>query len=122
MTRAIRVAATALLVALAAAFGGAPASAKILVPMDERQTDHLKAYGLAYWTLTKGARIDWLLNYRGGSFLMPDNAIKFSAATNGAHRPPPTVSQHADEVLAELGLDPDERERLYEAGSVVRGS
>ena len=59
---------------LAAALGaGGPAWAKILVPMDERQTDHLKAYGLAYWTLEKGARVDWLLNYRGGSFLMPDD-------------------------------------------------
>ncbi|MEW6510444.1 MAG: asparagine synthetase B [Bacteroidota bacterium] len=44
--------------------------AKILIPMDLQQTDHLKAYGIAYWTLTKGMEIDWLLNYRGGSFMM----------------------------------------------------
>jgi crotonobetainyl-CoA:carnitine CoA-transferase CaiB-like acyl-CoA transferase len=56
----------------------------------------------------------------GGSFLMPDNAIKFSGGANGGHRPPPTISQHADEVLAELGLDGDGRERLYESGCVVR--
>jgi hypothetical protein len=36
--------------------------------MDNTQTDHLKAYGLAYWTLRKGVEVDWLLNYRGGSF------------------------------------------------------
>ena len=43
---------------------------EILVPMDERQTDHLKAYGVAYWVLQHGAQVDWLLNFRGGSFLM----------------------------------------------------
>lgn len=56
------------------ALGSVPAGAKILVPMDAAQTDHLKAYGLAYWVLERGARIDWLLNYRGGSFLMPEDA------------------------------------------------
>ncbi len=44
-------------------------SQKILVPMDLTQTDHLKAYGLAYWTLKQGQTVDWLLNYRGGSFM-----------------------------------------------------
>jgi hypothetical protein len=42
--------------------------------MDLKQTDHLKAYGLAYWILTQGETVDWLLNYRGGSFLVPDTA------------------------------------------------
>ena len=40
----------------------------ILIPMDWDQTDHLKAYGLAYWAIEKGAEVEWLLNYRGGSF------------------------------------------------------
>lgn len=40
----------------------------LLVPMDNSQTDHLKAYGFAYWALSKGVEVDWLLNYRGGSF------------------------------------------------------
>ncbi|HQO10399.1 MAG TPA: hypothetical protein PLK90_10015 [Clostridiales bacterium] len=40
----------------------------ILVPMDFSQKDHLKAYGLAYWAIDKKAGVDWLLNYRGGSF------------------------------------------------------
>ncbi len=43
----------------------------ILIPMDESQTNHLKSYGLAYWVLTKDVTVDWLLNYRGGSFMMP---------------------------------------------------
>ncbi|MCU0354895.1 MAG: asparagine synthetase B [Cytophagales bacterium] len=44
-------------------------ASSILVPMDETQTNHLKAYGLAYWVLTKNTEVDWLLNYRGGSFM-----------------------------------------------------
>lgn len=44
---------------------------KLLVPMDETQTNHLKAYGVAYWVLSKDVTIDWMLNYRGGSFLLP---------------------------------------------------
>ena len=41
----------------------------ILVPMDAKQGNHLKAYGIAYWVLKKDTEVDWLLNYRGGSFL-----------------------------------------------------
>jgi hypothetical protein len=41
---------------------------QLLIPMDERQSDHLKAYGIAYWVLAQDVSIDWLLNYRGGSF------------------------------------------------------
>ena len=43
---------------------------KILVPMDLKQTNHLKAYGAAFWTLERGINIEWLLNYRGGAFLI----------------------------------------------------
>lgn len=42
----------------------------ILIPMDEKQTNHLKAYGITYWTLEQGIEVKWLLNYRGGSFLI----------------------------------------------------
>lgn len=38
----------------------------------ETQQNHLKAYGVTYWTLSKNLKVKWLLNYRGGSFLMPD--------------------------------------------------
>jgi hypothetical protein len=44
---------------------------QLLVPMDDTQTDHLKAYGVAYWALENTVTIEWLLNYRGGSFLVP---------------------------------------------------
>ena len=46
-------------------------AAQLLLPMDEAQTNHLKAYGVAYWVLANGGQISWLLNYRGGSFLLP---------------------------------------------------
>lgn len=45
--------------------------AQLLIPMDRGQTNHLKAYGLAYWVLQKDIEISWLLNYRGGSYLIP---------------------------------------------------
>ncbi len=41
----------------------------LLLPMDETQTNHLKAYGLTYWILQKDIEVYWLLNYRGGSFM-----------------------------------------------------
>lgn len=45
----------------------------ILIPMDaEGQKNHLKAYGITYWTLSKELKVKWLLNYRGGSFLLSD--------------------------------------------------
>ncbi len=61
-----------LIVALIVCTTFASAQQKILIFMDLQQTDHLKAYGIAYWVLTKGMDVDWLLNYRGGSFMVDD--------------------------------------------------
>jgi hypothetical protein len=47
---------------------------EILIPMDLTQTDHLKAYGIAFKALENKFQVRWLLNYRGGSFLIPDNS------------------------------------------------
>jgi hypothetical protein len=47
-------------------------ASKILIPMDSAQADHLKAYGVAYWCLKYGVNVEWLLNYRAGSFLTDD--------------------------------------------------
>ena len=56
----------------------------LLIPMDDGQTDHLKAYGLTYRVIQAGLKAEWLLNYRGGSFLLPDGAtIRRDAALNG---------------------------------------
>lgn len=59
---------------LLVAFFSASANS-ILIPMDGSQKNHLKAYGLAFYVLKQDAKLDWLLNYRGGSFL-----IAYSAA------------------------------------------
>mgnify|MGYP000929354852 FL=1 len=45
-------------------------SLHILIPMDETQKNHIKAYGVAYWVLAQEGEVSWLLNYRGGSFLV----------------------------------------------------
>jgi hypothetical protein len=72
-----------LLFVLAAA--AVPAAGQhLLVPMDETQTNHLKAYGLTYHALAVGETAEWLLNYRGGSFLLPDReGLRREAALRG---------------------------------------
>lgn len=56
----------------------------LLVPMDRTQQNHLKAYGLTYWALEAGYKGEWLLNYRGGSFLLPDEEdVRREAALRG---------------------------------------
>jgi hypothetical protein len=75
----------------------------ILIPMDaESQKEHLKAYGLTYWTLEKQVKVKWLLNYRGGSFLLPDSdeirkecqirGVSFEILSNGK----------TDQILTEI--------------------
>ncbi|MDR0602813.1 MAG: asparagine synthetase B [Bacteroidales bacterium] len=44
-------------------------ASRLLIPMDKKQANHLKAYGIVYWELTQEIDVSWLLNYRGGSFL-----------------------------------------------------
>jgi hypothetical protein len=46
---------------------------RLLIPMDATQSNHLKAYGIAYWILRAETEVDWLLNYRGGSFMCDYN-------------------------------------------------
>ena len=43
---------------------------QLLIPMDTSQKNHLKSYGIAYWVLQRDIEVKWLLNYRGGSFLI----------------------------------------------------
>ncbi|ALM21957.1 asparagine synthetase B [Nonlabens sp. MIC269] len=55
----------------------------------DTQKDHLKAYGTAYWVLEQGIKVKWLLNYRGGSFLMPEtDAIKKELTIRGVSYEP----------------------------------
>lgn len=64
-----------LLLALFLMFSFSLKASYLLIPMDKTQTNHLKAYGIAYWILEKDVEIDWLLNYRGGSYLVQYNKI-----------------------------------------------
>src|SRR5690242_21709503 len=53
-------------------FAGPLRAQRLLVPMDDAQQDHLKAYGITYNALKDGLSGEWLLNYRGGAFVLPD--------------------------------------------------
>ena len=55
-------------------------SAQLLVPMDDAQTNHLKAYGICFHAIERGGSCEWLLNYRGGSFFIPDEPVARRAA------------------------------------------
>ena len=58
--------------------------AKLLIPMEIGQTDHLKAYGIAYRHLLAGKELDWLLNFRAGSFMFDYSpAIEEECKNNG---------------------------------------
>ena len=50
-------------------------AAYIFIPMDPKQKNHLKAYGITYWVLDHNVEAFWLLNYRGGSFAFPSTKV-----------------------------------------------
>jgi hypothetical protein len=110
-------AAAALLLALSS--GVSPARAELLVPMDETQTDHLRAYGLTYWALQQGLRGEWLLNYRGGSFLLPDDArIPSEAAVRGVRTEAVNGAQVA-QIRAEIADNNMESVKLETAPRIA---
>src|SRR5687768_4845997 len=82
---------------IAVALLSSPVSAQfLLVPMDAKQNNHLKAYGLTYWTLEKGLTAEWLLNYRNGSFLLQDRAdVRREATLRGVSFEAANASQAA---------------------------
>jgi hypothetical protein len=75
----------------------------LLIPMDEsNQQNHLKSYGIAYWTIKNHTSIEWLLNYRGGSFLIPANdAIIRECRVRGVSFEPISAAQAA-QIKAEI--------------------
>ena len=88
---------------LAAFLVAAPAGAQqLLVPMDDTQRDHLKAYGVMFGALQQGIAGEWLLNYRGGSFLLPDaEPVRRRAALDGVSLEPVNSAQVAS-IRAEV--------------------
>lgn len=73
-------------------------SLHILIPMDETQKNHLKAYGVTYWVLSQNAEVSWLLNYRGGAFLIKhDDKIERQCKLRGV-----TYNNIADVQAAQI--------------------
>ena len=72
----------------------------LLVPMDDAQSDHLKAYGLAFRLLERGGRAEWFLNYRSGSFLLPADDVVTRDRRPGL--PVAIDSPHAKAVVRDL--------------------
>jgi len=81
-------------------------ASKLLIPMDDDQTDHLRAYGVAYFALDKaGIDVEWLLNYRGGSFMTDDiDSVRNRARELGVR----TASIGDDEVMQIMAKIEDE--------------
>lgn len=74
----------------------------LLIPMDSKQKNHLKAYGIAYWALQRQVEIDWLLNYRGGSFLMPYSQTLASECALRGVTATPIADVQAQSILQEI--------------------
>lgn len=70
----------------------------LLVPMDDIQRNHLKAYGVAFHAIKATQKVEWMLNYRGGSFLLPDlQDVRRRAALDGV-----TVEPMSDAQVASM--------------------
>ena len=101
----------ALLTLALVGLAGAPRAAHaqhLLVPMDRGQTNHLKAYGLTYWALQQGGTAEWLLNYRGGAFLLPaSEEIQRQAALRGVKTEPMSNAEldKARAIIAESNME-----------------
>jgi hypothetical protein len=99
-------------------FAASAWSQKLLIYMDLKQTDHLKAYGVAYWALDHGVNVEWLLNYRGGSFLMDYNAeIERECRVRGVAFA--TVGGEAAQIYADIEAGNMEVVLLEKAPAIV---
>jgi hypothetical protein len=77
-------------------------ASQILISMDEEQKNHLKAYGIAYWVLTKNVEVNWLLNYKGGSFMCAHQPfIESECVIRGVSYQIISEAQ-ADNIIAEI--------------------
>jgi len=93
--------------------------ARLLIPMDVEQTDHLLAYGLTYWVLQQGLDAEWLLNYRGGSFLLPElEGIRKEAAERGVLTIPISEDM-VGEIYALVERENMERVKLEKAPKIA---
>lgn len=113
MRSSIRLVVFAALLAVCGARGAL--AQQVLVPMDLTQSNHLKAYGLAYFALTRGLQVEWLLNYKGGSFLIPDTQdIELEARLRNVTFQPVSGAEVA-QIQAEIANNNMESVRLEKA-------
>jgi hypothetical protein len=97
-----------LVLGLQAADPGSASGQHLLVGMDREQSNHLKAYGLTYWALQQGLTAEWLLNYRGGAFLLPNSeAVQREAALRGVKTEPVSAAEleRVRSVIAESNME-----------------
>lgn len=94
-------------------------SVSLLIPMDKSQTDHLKAYGVVYRALDKGIKSQWLLNYRGGSFLIDfSTEIQTLSLVMGVYTEKVTSGDVAD-IFRQIEVEDMERVELEKAPSIA---
>jgi len=87
-------------------FALSSSAAKILIQMDDSQKNHMKAYGIAYWILQNDIEVQWLLNYRGGSFMIDQyKAIEEECVIRGVSFQV-IADVQANSILREIG-DPE---------------
>ncbi len=87
---------------------GARAASFLLIPMDSGQPDHLRAYGVVFWALQQGLKVDWLLNHRGGSFLAPDaDMLRVRCRLQGVGFEPATGANRAAILQSMEGVNQD---------------
>ncbi len=84
-------------------WSGRTAAPWLLIPMDEAQSNHLKAYGVTYRALTRGVRAEWFLNFRNGAFLLPGDA-----------------ATQRDSALAGVAVEPLDENGLTEIRGALR--
>ncbi|HEY3295537.1 MAG TPA: asparagine synthetase B [bacterium] len=102
-------------------------AAKLLIPMDLAQTDHLKAYGIAWDALHRGLKVEWLLNYRGGSFMMdPTPEIEAECRLRGVLSenvgdPGPIYSQIENNNMETVLLEKATKIAIYAPPEVEHG-
>jgi hypothetical protein len=75
----------------------------LLLPMDRVQSDHLRAYGVVFRTLERGESGEWLLNYRDGSFLIPDSEGARRDAALAGVRIEPVGTAGLQRIRSEMG-------------------
>jgi len=94
---------------------------KLLIPMDLTQTDHLKSYGVAFWLLEKNGEVDWLLNYRGGSFLCDYNDVLARECRVRGVLFEPLAASEAASIYAEVQREDNNEEvvRLEKAPKIA---